>query len=382
MKILHAFNQPRSGGGSLASTLATIEVTQNNGHEVEIFTRDSNHFPSGLKGRVQAAISAFSAPESVKTFTTHLSQFKPDLVHINELFPLISPNILKVCKQHNVPVVMTCDDYHLTCPTRTHFYNSRICTRCIGGKEYWAVLKNCKANLPESVVNAVYNFRLRKSEIFSQYVDHFITCSEFTRRWLIEHADIDEASISAIPHAIQIPETPVDPTKGTYVSFGGRFVPEKGIDILLKAANLSGIPVKLSRNEKHFVNIDIPEYVDVVVTKGRDDLNAFYLGSRFLAFPSQWFETYGVVGAESMSHGIPVVASRLGALCNLVEDGVDGLLFDPGNAADLAEKMLRLWEDPDYCRQLGKAARQKAIKNWSPQRNFEQTLAIYQQLIR
>ena len=169
-----------------------------------------------------------------------------------------------------------------------------------------------------------------------------------------------------------------DAGKGQYAAFSGRFVPEKGIDVFLAAAQKSHVPAKLSRNVSHFVTVDLPTSVDVVVTSRREELDSFYRNARMLVFPSQWFETYGVVGAESMSHGIPVIAAKLGALSELIEDGVDGLHYEPGNIDDLARKMQRLWNDPDLCRRLGAAAREKAETNWSYDRNYERTYAVYE----
>jgi glycosyltransferase involved in cell wall biosynthesis len=239
------------------------------------------------------------------------------------------------------------------------------------------VLHNCRKNLPESLINAAYNFVLRTRKAITGCVDRFITCSEFTRQWLIDHADIDPARITAIPHAIDIPESAADAGAGSYAAFSGRFVPEKGIDIFLAAAAKSGVPAKLSRNVGHFVTIDLPENADVVVTSERHELDAYYRAARMLVFPSRWFETYGVVGAEAMSHGIPVVAARIGALAQLVDDGVDGLLYEPGNVDDLARQMRRLWDDPELARRLGAAAREKAVRAFSHERNYEQTLAVY-----
>lgn len=377
MRILHAFNQPRSGGGSLAGTLATIEVLRAKGHDVEVFTRNSRDFPAGMRGRLQAGVSAFHAPASVRAFEALLERFRPEVVHANELFPLISPSIVPLCAGRGIPVVMTCDDYHLTCPVRNHFREGKVCTQCVGGHEHRAVVNNCRDNVAESVVNALYTAMIRSRGLYTRNVSHFVTPSDFTGQWLVEHAGVDAARVSTIPHVIAIPATAADAGAGTYASFGGRFVPEKGIATLVEAAAICGVPLRLSRNEHHFVTIDLPPHVDVVVTRDRDDLAAFYRGSRMLVFPSIWFESFGIVGAEAMSHGIPVIGSRLGAVANLIEDGVDGFLFAPGDAQDLARKMELLWNDPAMSRRMGEAARMKALALWGRDRHAELVLEVY-----
>ncbi|MDT0593754.1 glycosyltransferase family 4 protein [Glaciecola petra] len=382
LKILHVFNQPRGGGGSLASTLATISVFKKAGHIVDSFTKSSKDLPQGLNGGLHAALKSLYNPKSITEFKQKLTSFNPDIVHANEFFPLISPFVLEICKERGIPVVFTCDDYHLTCPARTHFLNGKLCTKCIGGKEYHGILNKCKNSYHESAVNVAYNYKLRKSQLYKNTVDHFITCSEFTKEWLVEHANIEHNNISAIPHAIEIPDTSVKAEQGQYASFAGRFVKEKGINTLLAAADICKVPVKLARNVNHFVDIDLPKSADAIVTHGREDLAEFYRNARFLVFPSNWFETYGVVGAESMAHGVPVLAAKIGALNNLIIEDETGVFFEAGNSSDLADKMLALWNDPEKCTRLGQAGRQYAIENFSLDANYNKTLAVYHRVLR
>lgn len=206
MKILHVYNRSRSGGSSFASTQATIEISRQNGLEVESFARGSGDLPSGVRGKLQAAVSAFYAPGSVRDFLQTLDRCQPDILHCNELFPLISPRILRLAKARNIAIVVTTDNYHFTCPVRNHFRNNQVCTECLDGKEHRAILNNCRNNLPESIINALYNRRIRVQRSILDYANHFITCSEFTRQWLIDHTGIEDKRISAIPHAVEIPQ--------------------------------------------------------------------------------------------------------------------------------------------------------------------------------
>lgn len=381
MKILHAYNQHRGGGGADNAARATIEVSRRHGWEVEVFTRSSEDLPRNLLGRLEAGVSAVYAPTSVRRFAALLDSFKPDVVHVHEVFPLVSPWILPLCTRRGVPVVMTCVDYRMTCPIVTHLYEGQVCTRCTGGREHWAVLRNCRNNLTESFTVAFYNTLIRRLRLYTKHVTCFIAPSEFTRDWLIEHADIEPDRITVVSPVVDIPAHKADPRAGSYVAFAGRFTPEKGIATLLEAARLCRLPFRLSRNEMNPATVPLTPDVEVVVTRGKEDLAAFYQGTRVFVFPSIWFETFGLVGAEAMSHGIPAVVSRLGALSHLVEDGVDGLLYEPGNPQDLSEKILQLWDDPELCAQLGSAARQKAIALWSPERHFASLQAVYQSVL-
>ena len=380
MKVVHAYNQHRGGGGSVNSTRTTIEVLRRYGMEVEVFTRSSEDLPRNFRGRLQAAASVIYAPGSVRDFGTLLDSFKPDVVHVHEVFPLVSPWILPLCTERRVPVVMTCVDNRMTCPIVTHLYDGEICTQCTGGREYWAVFKNCRQNVPESITVALYNVVVRKLKLFSNHVSRFIAPSEFTRNWLIEYARIAPDRITTVSPVVAIPENETDPGTGGYVGYAGRFTPEKGIQTLLEAARMCNLPFRLARAENSLVKEQIPPGFEVVVTRGREDLSTFFRGARMLVVPSIWFEAFGLTGAEAMGHGLPLVASRLGSLSCLVQDGVDGLLFEPRNPRDLADKIRYLWDRPELCRQLGRAARKRVVSFWTAEHHFACLKNVYEDL--
>jgi glycosyltransferase involved in cell wall biosynthesis len=350
--------------------------------DVEIYCRSGEDHPRHLMGRLRAGLGALYSPSSVRRFSRVVDSFKPDIVHIHDLFPLISPWIAEECQKRGIPVVMTCVHYRLTCPIATHFRRGQVCTSCTGGREHWAVLHNCRGNLPESITVALHNAITSRFRVYARHVDRFIAPSRFTRDWLVEHTDITAEKIAVISPVVEIPPSGADPGAGTYVAFAGRFVPEKGVDTVLEAARLTGIPFRFSRNERHLTTFPLPPHIEAVVTRNEEELRGFYRGARMTVVPSVWFETFGLVGAEAMSHGIPLIASRIGALTELVDDGVDGLLFEPRNAADLADKVARLWEDIGACRRMGREARRKALSQWSPDEHFVRLAAVYESVSR
>jgi glycosyltransferase involved in cell wall biosynthesis len=382
LKVLHAFNIPRSGSGSTAASLNTIAaLREHEGIEVEVFTRSSRELPPGLSGRVQAGLSAFYPAEALAAFRRLLASYRPDLVHVNELFPLISPWVLRSCREYAVPVVMTIDDYHPTCPTRNHFRDGRPCTECLGGREWRAVANNCRGNLAESGVNALYNIMVRKLKLITDCVDQYIAPSDFTGHWAVQHAGVPAHRMNTVNPAVRLPAAAADAGAGQYVAFAGRFVAEKGVHVLLKAARQLALPVKLSRNVTQSATIELPPGVDVVVTSDREELDAFYRAARMLVLPSLWFDSFPTVGEEAMGHGIPVVGSRIGGVPEMVVDGVDGVLFEPGDANGLAEKVGALWRDPQRCREMGAAARAKAVANWGAAPHARRVMQVYERAL-
>lgn len=382
MKVLHVYTEHRSRGGAERFAEHTMDICRERGMDVESFTRSSDKLPPNLIGRIGAGFGAMSSKTGLREVSAAIDSFAPDVIHLHDYFPLISPWIAPLAAERGIPVVLYCVHYRLTCPVATHYTQGEVCTRCTGGKEYWAVLRNCRGNLSESITVALHNALTRSLQPLSRHVSCFVAPCEFTRQWLVRHLGVDERRIQTVLPFIDVPPTPVaDPAQGEYVAFAGRFVEEKGIATLLEASRLSGLPVRLSRNQAYPVHIDLPSTVQQVVTSGRDELDAFYRGARLLAFPSEWFETFGLVGAEAMSHGVPVVASNLGALTELVDDGVNGFLFEAGNARSLADQMTRIWSDPALCRRMGAAARQKALNNWTVDHYFKRLVEVYEQAL-
>jgi glycosyltransferase involved in cell wall biosynthesis len=179
-----------------------------------------------------------------------------------------------------------------------------------------------------------------------------------------------------------MPESAADPAAGAYIAYAGRFVPEKGIATLIEAARRTGLPVHLAGDIAELPIAGALPNVKLVAARTRAELMAFYRGARALVVPSVWFETFPLVLGEAMSHGIPVIASRIGGLPELVREGATGLLVEPGNAADLAQKITRLWEDPGLARRLGAGARAFIEAECSEATFVDRIHAVYAEVCR
>jgi glycosyltransferase involved in cell wall biosynthesis len=183
---------------------------------------------------------------------------------------------------------------------------------------------------------------------------------------------------------VSLPNAEVDPAGGKYIAYAGRFSVEKGIDILLEAARKSPeLPVSLAGDGPIMPQLvaKAPENARFVGALHRAELAGFYRKARFLVVPSLCFESGSLVTAEAMSHGLPVIASRIGGLPEMVEDGVTGLLFEPGDAEDLAGKMKLLWEGSRLCRKMGRAGREKAMRQYNGDLFYKRLIAVYEKAI-
>jgi len=233
--------------------------------------------------------------------------------------------------------------------------------------------------LPESIAVALHNAVVRKFRLFSDHVTRFIMPSDFSARWLIEQGGMPEQRVAALYPIVQMPETLTDPAEGTYVAYAGRFAPEKGVNVLIEATKVAGLPLHMS-GDSQTLYADQP-HVQHVAAENGSELAAFYRGARILAIPSVWHEVFGIVAAEAMAHGVPVVAARVGGLADLVEDGKTGLLFEPGNVGELAEKLTALWNDPERCRELGRRGHDRISQMCDREGYFRKLMAIYEEAV-
>jgi glycosyltransferase involved in cell wall biosynthesis len=244
-------------------------------------------------------------------------------------------------------------------------------------------LRNCRDDLFESVGYALRSVVARRLRLFHDNVTMFIAPTQFARQW-VAAAGFDPTRIAVLPNMAQIADPPADPRNGTYAMFAGRLSQEKGGGLLMEAARrVPGVPILVVGDGPMNAtwSTDGPSNVRFRGLVAREGMPAVYRGARFVVAPSTRFDMCPMVILEAMGHGLPVIASRTGGLPELVKDGVTGLLFDPGNTKDLAEKISALWADPGGCEALGHAAIDRARREFAEGVYFHRLIAIYQRAI-
>jgi len=382
MKVLQVHNYYRHAGGEDFAVDALASLLRSNSVEVSFLIRNSADVPDGLVGRLKAFASGIYSASARSAMSDILRRQRPDIVHVHNLYPLLSPAVLSVCRRRNVPVVMTCHNYRLTCPTGLHLAEGDICELCASGGTHPCVLRNCRGSLLESAAYALRHAAVQACGTVSRNVTLFITPTRFLRQRLVM-AGLPAGRIVVIPNMTSMSPSP-DAGRGCgeYVAYAGRISEEKGLDTLVAASReLSHVPVRIAGDwsAMPWLREKAPENVSFAGFLGKDEMSDFYGRARLLVLPSTCFEVFPLVLAEAMAHGLPAVASRIGGLPEIVEDGVTGLLFRPGDAGDLAAKIRLLWEDANLCRRMGAAARDTAAREYSGEVHFVRVMKAYGQ---
>lgn len=225
------------------------------------------------------------------------------------------------------------------------------------------------------------NWSARLLGAYRKNVTVYACLTQFQKNRLIMEGFPAER-IRVIPN--MIPTVPTEISEGKYIGFAGRLNHEKGIKTLIECAKQTPeIPYKAAGSGSNLSELaaEVPANFQFLGQLRPEQMKDFYRNCRFLVLPSEWFEGLPMVLLEAMAHGKPLIASQLGGIPEIVEEGKTGLLFEPGKSKKLAEKIKALWENPDACRSMGQAGRQKARKEYSYQRHYERLSQVYEEAI-
>jgi glycosyltransferase involved in cell wall biosynthesis len=384
MKILQAHNRYQTRGGEDAVVELTLRLLEAHGQEALLFEKDSSTIGGNFPGKMKAMLSGVYSFSAAREMEALLRQEQPDIVHVHNLLPLISPSVLRVCRKAGVPAVMTVHNYRLICPIAVFFRDNQICEACSGGRQYMCLIHNCRESAAESAAYALRGWLSNVAGFYRRNISRYLAISPFLKARLVREG-YPEDRIDVVPNTIAVPEECADASRGGYVAFAGRMSAEKGIPVLLEAARQTpDIAYRLAGEGPLAAQLKqgAPPNAAFSGLMPRKELMAFYHNARMLVVPSVWQETFGLVAVEAMARAVPVIVSRIGGLRDLVEDGVTGFHFTPGDSNDLADKIRQLWTDPGKCRQMGLEARERVKKEYNEALHYERLIAVYEKAAR
>jgi len=387
MRILLIHNHYQHSGGEDAVFAAESALLRENGHEVVEYTED-NQLINGMS-RAAVAARAIWSRSTRRRLIKILRDIQFDVVHFHNTFPLISPSAYSACREAKVPVVQTLHNYRLLCPAATLFRDGQLCEACLGKTPPWpGVWHACyRESRSQTAIVAGMLTVHRWLKTWQEQVDIYIALTEFCRQKFIE-GGLPSEKIHVKPNFVN-PDPGLRKGNGHYALFVGRLSLEKGVRTMLRVwQGVKGIPLKivgdgpLLDEVQAFVQKEKLESVEVLGRRTPADVTLLMKGAKFLVFPSVWYETFGLVAIEAFGCGVPVIASRLGAMAEIVEEGHTGLLFRAGDPGDLAEKVRWAVDHTDALRRMGENARRVYEEKYTKEKNYNMLLDMYEQAIR
>lgn len=386
MKILIAHNYYQQAGGEDHCVTAEVAMLQDRGHEVIRYSLHNDAVDS--MNRIQVGLRTIWSRAGHHDIQALIRAHRPDVVHFNNTFPLISPAAYYAARAERVPVVQTLHNFRLLCPNALFFRDGKVCEDCLGKAIPWpGVLHKCyRGSRAASATVAAMLTTHRALGTWRNAVDAYIALTEFGRRKFVE-GGLPADKVVVKPNFVY-PDPGVGAGTGRYAVFVGRLSEEKGIDTLLTAWKSLGatIPLKIVGNGP---------LAGAVAQAATPDSGIEWLGSRppeevypligqatFLVLTSQCYENFPRVVIEAFAKGTPVIVSDLGAMAHVVDPGRTGMRFEPGNAADLAAKVRQLLAAPLDLERMRQAVRQEYETKYTASSNYDTLMAIYEQARR
>jgi len=379
LKILLAHNAYQQRGGEDAVVEAEAALLRSRGHEVLEYRRHNDELAA--MGRAQAALGTLWSTRTRAELRALLRAERPDVLHVHNTFPLISPSLYWAAADCGVPVVQTLHNFRLLCPQAMLLREGRVCESCVGRLPLAGVVHGCyRGSRAQTGVLAGMLVLHRALGTWVQKVHRYIALNEFCRAKFIE-GGLPAERIAVKANFVDMPPPPPAGARAGLL-YVGRLAPEKGIDVLVRAAG--GLPagsLRVAGSGPEQALLAGPAAVHALGALAGAQVVSEMQRAVALVFPSIWFETFGLVVIEAFACGTPVIASRIGGVPDLVEDGVTGLLVTPGDAADLALKMQWALDHPERMAAMGRAARGVYEARYTADINHGQLLAIYRDAI-
>jgi len=388
VRVLLVHNRYRSAAPSGENRVVDTEqaALAAAGHEVALFGRSSDDIEGWSRAK-KAALPArvIWSRETRRDLATAIAGFAPDVVHVHNTFPLLSSAVLYACRDSGVPVVATIHNYKLACASGDFFRQGAVCHDCAQGLPVKGALRGCyrdsrAATAPVAVAMTAHRPAWRS--LVSAYI--FISAAQrdllaglrlpadrvFVRHNLIPHRDAPRAE------------------REPFVVYAGRLDEAKGARLLMAGwdsyragAGDGGLRLVIAgagplEQEVAAWAATRPS-VELVGQVDRERCADLMARARGVLLPSAWEETFGLVVVEAMAVGTPPIASGHGSFPELISSEVDGVLFRPGDPADLGRVINDLETRPDQFEKYGVQARVTYERRFDPQRSMDSLLEIY-----
>ncbi len=373
-RVLVVHNAYQHRGGEDTVVESEIALLRAHGHAVETYTR-SNDEVAGMSSLAMARQTLWS-DRTAREIAALIDRFRPDVIHAHNTFPLVSPSLYWAAKRASVPVVQTLHNFRLMCLNALFLREGKVCEDCMGHLPWRGVARACyRGSHVASGALAGMLMLHRGLGTYRNKVARYIALNDFCRDKFIE-GGLPAERVVVKPNYVDF-DMP-EPAAREGFLFVGRLSVEKGLATLAEAMRL--LPEARLRVVGDGPEAGLLDGMDGMTRLGSqpgDTVRQEMSRAMALVVPSIWYETFGLVIVEAFACATPVIVSRIGVLAELVRDGKTGLLFDPGNPHDLADKMAWALANPERMAEMGRHARGQYEAEFSADVNYRRLMEIY-----
>ena len=378
LKVLAAHNTYQQRGGEDSVAEAEVALLRAHGHQVVVYTRsndDIRHMPA-----ISVARQTLWSSQTSKDLDALIKSEQTDVIHVRNTFPLVSPSLYWAANRAGVPVIQTLHNFRLLCPQAMFLRDGKVCEDCLGHLPWRGALRGCyRDSKAQSAVLAGMVTLHRAMGTCNEKVTRYIALNEFCRRKFIE-GGLPADRVVVKPNFVDFAAPPAVERNGFL--FVGRLSVEKGVDVLVSATrSLPQAQVRAAGTGPEAPLLNGVPGIQALGALTGDAVRTEMSQAVALLLPSICYENFPRTLVEAYGSCMPVIASRHGAMAELVNEGVTGLLFEPGNAQDLASKMRWAQEHPQEMAEMGRNARALYEAEFTATRNYHQLMSIYDEAI-
>jgi glycosyltransferase involved in cell wall biosynthesis len=391
-------------GGAEGYMLDLATLLRDDGHTVEFFGMQhprnddvayASRFPTevafdadavGLAARSRSVARMMWSSSTAHGIAAVIDDFRPDVIHAHNVYHQLSPSVLRPGHRRGIPTVMTAHDYKLVCPTYQLLANGVPCEACLPKKFHRAVSQRCRNQ--SVVASGMMALELSVHTALGLYdaVDVFLCPSEFLRT-MLERGGIPAHRLHLLRNFADPRDLghPPKPVPGSGFLAAGRLAPEKGFDLAIRAVAAAGPDIRLriagegpdGARLRTLANELAPGQVEFLGWCERATVAELLRRSAAALVTSTWYENQPLAVLEAFASRTPVIATRIGGLTELVEDGTTGLLVAPGDVAGMAGALRRIQDDPEGARRMGDAAATYVRRVHNPRDHVDELLEVY-----
>ena len=378
-RVLVVHNRYQQRGGEDAVVDDEVAMLRGAGLDVRLYERDNQDLAT--MPAAGAALQTLWSGRTAREVGALLDGFRPDVVHVHNMFPLVSPSVYAAAAKRNVALVQTLHNFRLLCPQAMLLRDGRPCEDCVGRVPWRAVAHGCyRGSRAQSAVLAAMLATQRAAGTWQRRIGRYIALNDFCRERFVA-GGLPAARIRVKPNFVDLPQLAPMPRLGFL--FVGRLSPEKGVQVLAEAASYEDLrsPVRVAGSGPEESSLAGHPKLQLLGALSPASVYEEMRRAVALVLPSLCYESFPRTLAEAFALGLPVIASRLGAMAALVEDGRTGLLFEPGNAADLLAKLRWAENHPERMAAMGQAARRHYERHLGRAENLRLLLQIYAEAV-